>query len=253
MFNRLQDDEQEAGRLDPVAPPACARVLIAEDDPIMRSALAELVESRAGLEVAGTAGDAFQAAELAERLLPNVAVVDVRMPGGGLQAVRWIRQRSPATRVVAFSAYADRASVREMLLAGAAEYVVKGVDPKALVEAMESSGRGRVGLPAGEINELIADLVSLLHDRDDEHSDAPEHLRRAVGEAGTRLRTVLTLADAALQALRRTYPELGAEFDRLLAAAAAAEAVAGDLEALAGESLIPMSDGGDLAMLTGAA
>jgi len=227
------------------------RVLIAEDDPIMRTALGELVQSRAGLELAGVAGDADQAADLAAALRPNVAVVDVRMPGGGgIQAAQSIRRRSPQTRVVAFSAYADRGTVLQMLRAGAAEYVVKG-DTDALLDAMERSGRGRVGLPPGEINELIGDLVALLRDHEDQESAVDERQQTAAADASMRLRAAVRLAEGALGSLRRALTaSLCVELDKVNAAMAVADAVAADLERFSGGGN-PAKSG--LSMLGGAA
>jgi len=138
-------------------------VLIAEDDPAMRGALAELIRFTEGLEVVGTAGDVPSAVDASIALKPDVAIVDVRMPGGGgPRAARLIRERAPNTRIVAFSAYADRAAVLEMLRAGAVEYALKGSDSDMLIDAVRRTGRGRVNLPPGEIDELIGDLAALV-------------------------------------------------------------------------------------------
>ncbi|MBI2238575.1 MAG: response regulator transcription factor [Actinobacteria bacterium] len=100
------------------------RVLIADDNPVTRSALADLVLNEESLELVGVARDAEEAVQQAHLEQPDVAVVDVRMPGGGgPRAARGIRQRSPRTRVVAFSAYGDRDTVLEMLRAGIDTYL----------------------------------------------------------------------------------------------------------------------------------
>jgi DNA-binding NarL/FixJ family response regulator len=102
-------------------------VLIAEDEPGVRDALADLIRTDDRLVLIGAAGDADQAIDLAREHRPDVALLDVKMPsGGGPRATREIRVLSPETRVVALSAYEDRATVLEMLRAGAAGYLVKG-------------------------------------------------------------------------------------------------------------------------------
>ncbi len=80
------------------------RVLIAEDDPSVRDALKALFRSERSLALVAAAGDAAGAIEAAERERPDVALVDVRMPGGGATAARGIRGCSPSTRVLAFTA-----------------------------------------------------------------------------------------------------------------------------------------------------
>ena len=79
------------------------RVLVAEDAPTVRNALEALVRSEQRLELAAAVGDASSAIEAAGRERPDVALVDVRMPGGGLQAAREIRNCSPETKVIVFT------------------------------------------------------------------------------------------------------------------------------------------------------
>ncbi len=103
------------------------RVLIADDEPEVRKALAELLSRSPGLEVVGLAADAAEAIDLARRHRPDVAILDVRMPaGGGPRAAREILRRLPTVRVVALSAYGDPGSVLGMLRAGAVGYLPKG-------------------------------------------------------------------------------------------------------------------------------
>jgi DNA-binding NarL/FixJ family response regulator len=91
-------------------------VLIAEDEPSVRAALSDLIEIEDELQLVGAAADAQEAIDLAREHRPDVALVDVKMPaGGGTRAAREIRALSPATRVVALSAYEDRTTVLDML------------------------------------------------------------------------------------------------------------------------------------------
>lgn len=104
------------------------RVLVAEDAPVVRRALAALISADPGLELVGTAEDAVEAIELARATRPDVAIVDVKMPGGGgSRATREILWHSPQTRVLALSAHAERDCVLEMRAAGAACYMLKGM------------------------------------------------------------------------------------------------------------------------------
>ncbi len=113
------------------------RVVVADDQPHVRAALAELVASDDHLELAGVGADAEDAIRLCAQVCPEVAVVDVKMPGGGgPAAVRGIRAASPGTAVLALSAYDDQGSRSAMRAAGAAAYVVKGGDIDLLLAAI---------------------------------------------------------------------------------------------------------------------
>jgi len=139
------------------------RVLICENDPVMASSLRELITDTPGLQLVGVAADADTAAALAREHQPGAAILDVRMAGGGgPRAARLIRAEAPNARLVAFTAYADRATVLAMLRAGVDEYLVKGIDDGDLVEALGRSGRGRVSLSSIDIEELLAEVVEML-------------------------------------------------------------------------------------------
>lgn len=117
--------------------PPALRVLISDDDPMIREALRDVLNNEIDLEVVGVARDADEAISLAEQHNPAVAVLDVRMPGGGgSRAAREIFQRSPGTRVLAFSAYNDTATIAEMRRAGVTEYVLKGVPNVEIIAAI---------------------------------------------------------------------------------------------------------------------
>lgn len=138
-------------------------VLIAEDEPAVRAALSDLIDIEDELELVGAAADAQEAIDMAREHRPDVALVDVKMPaGGGARAAREIRDFSPATRVVALSAYEDRTTVLEMLRAGAAGYLVKGTAAGEIVEAIRRAVRGQASLSTEVTAEVIHELVELL-------------------------------------------------------------------------------------------
>ncbi|MGW4521794.1 response regulator [Amycolatopsis sp. NPDC004378] len=117
------------------------RVLISDDDAMIRDVLKEVLDSESDIAVVAVAGDADEAIRLAERHRPAVAVLDVRMPGGGgARAAREITRRSPETAILAFSAYADRTSMAGLAAAGVTEYLVKGVPNAKIVEAVRRLG-----------------------------------------------------------------------------------------------------------------
>jgi DNA-binding NarL/FixJ family response regulator len=119
------------------------RVLISDDDPMIRDALRDVLEAESDIAVVAVARDADEAISLAERHSPAVAVLDVRMPGGGgPRAAREIRERSPGTRILAFSAYDDINTVAEMTQAGISEYLMKGAPNVEIIAAVRRVASG---------------------------------------------------------------------------------------------------------------
>ncbi|MEX0991683.1 MAG: response regulator [Actinomycetota bacterium] len=138
-------------------------VLIAEDEPDVRAALEDLIGSDDAMDVVGTAGDADEAIEVAERVQPDVALVDVKMPnGGGPRATREIRRLCPETHVVAISAYEDRRTVLEMLRAGVVGYIVKGTPAEEILFTIRRSMQGQGSLSVEVTADVIQELAQLL-------------------------------------------------------------------------------------------
>jgi DNA-binding NarL/FixJ family response regulator len=120
------------------------RVLIADDDPVMRMLLTAILARDPELTLAGEAEDADEAVAEAERLAPDVALLDVEMPGGGgVAAARAIRERAPGVRVLALSGHEADAARAEMAAAGAVGYVVKGAPPEEIVGAIREAVKPR--------------------------------------------------------------------------------------------------------------
>lgn len=118
------------------------RVVIADDDRAIREVLGEWVDTTEGLELVGVAATGEEALHVCSAQTPDVVIMDVRMPGiGGIGAVTRLKHASPRSRVVAFSAYADRAAGAEMLGAGAVAYVIRGATVDEMLEAVQRAGR----------------------------------------------------------------------------------------------------------------
>jgi DNA-binding NarL/FixJ family response regulator len=117
------------------------RVLIADDEPSIREALARLFDAEPDLEVVALAGDTAEAIAMARALRPDVAILDVRMPGaGGAAVARAVSRHCDSTRIIAHTAARDLATARSMLLAGATTYVVKGDPIQGLLDAVRGNG-----------------------------------------------------------------------------------------------------------------
>jgi len=167
------------------------RVLIAEDERAVLDALTDLVSSDPAMEVVGSAADADEAIALADSARPDVALVDVRMPGGGgVRATREILERSPQTHVVALSAYEDRKTVLEMLRAGVVGYMVKGTPAEEILSTIRRSMRGQGNLSVEVTADVIHELTELLK-RSEALAGELEELNRTKSEAARALIAVL--------------------------------------------------------------
>jgi len=155
------------------------RVLIADDEPAIREALADLFAGEENLELVAVARDADEAIELAGRTLPDVALVDVKMPGGGgPRAAREIRSLTPHTRVVALSAHEDRSSVLDMLRAGVVGYVVKGASAGEILETVRRSILGQASLSANVTGHVVHELAGQLERQEREAAEKRQRLDR---------------------------------------------------------------------------
>jgi len=160
------------------------RVLIADDEAVLRAALADLVQSDDSFELVGAARDADEAIAMAEATKPDVALVDVRMPaGGGLRVAEELRQLMPQTRVLAHSAVDDRASVVRMLEGGAVGYLVKGTAPTEILGAIVRAARGQLSVSPEVMTGLVKDLAEQLQRQETattERTAKVERIERAI-------------------------------------------------------------------------
>ena len=119
------------------------RLLLVDDHHIVRLGLRALLGAEPDLEVVGEAGAAAQAIELAERLRPDIILMDVRLPDqSGISACQRIRSLWPEIQVLILTSFADEALVLEAINAGAAGYVLKQVGSDDLVRAVRAIGQG---------------------------------------------------------------------------------------------------------------
>ena len=115
------------------------RVLIVDDHGTMREGLRMLVNSQADMEVTGEAADGREAIWLAQKLSPDVVVMDISMPGlNGLEATKKLTESLPDVRVLALTRHTDDGFVRQLLAAGAAGYALKSRSADELMRAIRT-------------------------------------------------------------------------------------------------------------------
>ncbi len=132
------------------------RVLIADDQRVVRDGLRMLVGLIDGVEVVGIAGDGQEALELARELHPDVVLMDLRMPRmDGAQATREIRASAPGTEVLVLTTYADDESLFPALAAGARGYLTKDASAEEIAQAIRDVHAGRTHLDSAIQGRLL--------------------------------------------------------------------------------------------------
>lgn len=126
------------------------RVLVADDHPVVRAAVLDLLEGADGLAAVGEAVDGREAVEIAKKIAPDVVLMDLRMPSmSGLEATRMLADERPDIRVLMFSAEARPEVMRAARDAGAVGFIVKGCRGSAILRAIRAASMGRSLWPAG--------------------------------------------------------------------------------------------------------
>jgi DNA-binding NarL/FixJ family response regulator len=131
------------------------RIALADDHSLVRQGIRQFLEGTDDLEVVGEASDGAGALKLVGDLLPDVALLDVQMPGlSGVEATRQIKTRFPQVRVLALTAYDDEAYVFALLEAGADGYLLKSISVDELQRAVRAAHRGE-SILSPEITEKV--------------------------------------------------------------------------------------------------
>ncbi len=198
--------------------PDVVRVMIADDQALLRASFRMLIETTPGLVVVGEAASGNEAVEVARREQPDVVLMDIRMPNGdGIEATRRIcgAAETPATRVLILTTFDYDEYVFGALRAGASGFLLKDVVPQDLITAVRVVASGDGLLAPGITRRLIAHYASL--------PEEPAREAAILGNITDREREVLILVGAGLSnteicdRLRVTQPTVKSHVGRLLA------------------------------------
>lgn len=194
------------------------RVVLADDHAVVRKGIREFLEETSDIRVVAEAANGAEAVALVAEHAPDVAVLDVQMPGlTGIEATRRIKAEFPAVRVLILTAYDDDPYIFALLQAGASGYVLKTADSGELVNAVRTVSRGESALDPAVAQKVVQQLTSgrplgaqaaaePLTEREIEvlHLAAKGLTNKAIGQA-------LAISDRTVQGhLANIYGKLGA-------------------------------------------
>ena len=138
------------------------RVMLVDDHDVVRLGLRALFGQTKHIEVVGEAGTVAEAVLEAARVVPDVVVMDLRLPDGtGLDACREILSSQPTVRVLFLTSYSDEEAVLSTILAGAAGYVLKEIRQEALIHAIETVSSGQSILDPKVTQTVVGEVATL--------------------------------------------------------------------------------------------
>ncbi len=135
------------------------RIVIADDHALLRQGLKMVLEREADLQVIGEAADGDEAIRLAKALRPDVLLLDINMPKmNGIEVAKRLSQAKQPTKIIALTIHEDESYVVELIQAGAAGYVLKGIEPSVLVRAIRAVVAGELFIQPGVAETLSQEL-----------------------------------------------------------------------------------------------
>jgi NarL family two-component system response regulator LiaR len=204
------------------------RVLVVDDHAVVREGLRAFLDLQAGIEVVGEAEDGEEAVAAAERVRPDVVLLDLVMPRlDGIGALRRLRERVPAARVIVLTSFLDDDKLLPALRAGAAGYLLKNAQPQELARAVRVAHAGETLLDPAVAARLVAALAA---DAEEDPLDRLTPREREVleligrGYPNKRIAQELDISEKTVKThVGRLLPKLGVD-DRTQAAVLAVRA-----------------------------
>jgi DNA-binding NarL/FixJ family response regulator len=173
------------------------RVLIVDDHAVVREGLRAFLELQDRVEVIGEAGDGREAIEEAERLRPDVILMDLVMPRlDGVEAMRELHEQVPAARVIVLTSFLDDERLVPALRAGAAGYLLKNVEPQELARAIRLADAGEAMIDPAVAARLVDALVEVRGDEGPKLTRREQEVLELIGRGLANKRIALELGIA---------------------------------------------------------
>ena len=135
------------------------RVIVVDDQPLVREGLAIILDAHPDIEVVGQAGDGQQAITLAAQIKPDVVLMDIKMPRmNGIAATREIKRRHPDTQILILTTYSDDELVFEGIRAGACGYLLKDITREELARAVRGAAGGEAQIDPAVASQVLAEF-----------------------------------------------------------------------------------------------
>ena len=178
--------------------PEPIRVLIVDDHAVVREGLRSFLELQEGIHVVGEAADGAEAVEAAVRLAPDVVLMDLVMPRlDGVSAMRQVRERVPATRVIVLTSFLDDDRLLPAIRAGAAGYLLKNAQPQELARAIRTAHAGEALIDPAVAARLVDALAAgERSDRYEELTPREREVLELIGRGFSNKRIALELGAA---------------------------------------------------------
>jgi signal transduction histidine kinase len=188
------------------------KVLLVDDHAPIRKGIRQLLELRTDFEIVGEGSNGAEAVAAVDRLQPDVVLMDMNMPVmNGVEATRTIKERHPAVKVLALTAFGEMSLVAAMVKAGAAGYLLKGGAADELVESLRAVARGQGALDK-EVTRGVMDDLGELYKQEQERADTLADLDRMKSEfvsiVSHELRTPLTTIKGSAATLQRGWEQI---------------------------------------------
>lgn len=138
------------------------RVILADDHPVVRTGIRQLMETAGDIKVIAEASDGSEAVRTIEDFSPDVAVLDIKMPEqSGIEVTRWVRANAKSTGVLILTAYDDDPYIMAVLQAGANGYVLKTADASDIIQAVRSVYEGKSALDPEIARKVMAQVSGM--------------------------------------------------------------------------------------------